>query len=109
MEWGPFLEKLAGPISRGECVFWNEQPVVLAQDRWLLGAFRDLNTCRTVGVRDGLIPWTAIDAYARRYRIVGEDFETLAAVIRHMDLCWMEFHNERSAKEEEPEPEDDAS
>lgn len=57
----------APELNPGSYFFWN--------------AFIELNSCRD----DGEIPWTAIDRYARRYKIDGELFEDLVETINALD------------------------
>jgi hypothetical protein len=44
----------------------------------------------------GPIPWTAINEYAIRHHIQGEDFNELLEMIRKMDNAWLEFNAEQS-------------
>lgn len=49
-------------------------------------AFNDLSGTRAIGIGLGPIPWTAIDAWARRHRVTdSDDFDLLAAVIAALD------------------------
>ena len=57
---------------------------------WVYGAFQELSTCRLNGMGLGSIPWTAIDRYADRYNIVGEDWEDFQYFIGEMDRAWLD-------------------
>ena len=57
-------------------------------------AFADLDTCRDQNER---IPWSAIDAYAYRYGLLGIDFDWLVRVIRSIET----YFAERRPKAEE--------
>lgn len=51
-------------------------------------AFRELVTDRPVGFGIGSIPWTAIDAYARRYGVLDiDEFEQLVVLIRAAEIA----------------------
>ena len=52
---------------------------------YYLEAYLDLSSDKDVGMGEGPIPWSAINAYATRYDIVDEEFERLAAMIRTVD------------------------
>jgi hypothetical protein len=45
----------------------------------------------------GPIPWTAINEYAIRHAIDGEDFEELVEMVRKMDNAWLD-HSSKSNK-----------
>lgn len=57
---------------------------------WIWIAYRALETCRSIGMAWGPIPWTAIDRYAERYGIHGDTFERLNFWIRMMDAASLE-------------------
>ena len=58
-------------------------------------AFWELSTCRAYGMAVGPIPWTAIDAYARRHDIAGEDYDDLVYFVRAMDGEYLERQNKK--------------
>ncbi len=65
----------------------------------LLTAFWALSSDRPVGMSAGAIPFTAIDAYARRMGVDDPDeFALLLAAIRAMDGVWLD-HYARKTKE----------
>ena len=45
-------------------------------------AYTDLRTCRN---EQGEVPWLAINAYAYRYEIRGDEFDWLVRVINYLD------------------------
>lgn len=62
-------------------------------------AFFDLNSCRTHGMGTITeIPWSAIDAYARRYEIEGFLFDRLVAYISAMDASYLKFLRDKVDK-----------
>jgi hypothetical protein len=73
-----------------------DEPELNVIERWFIKAFFDLCRDRQTGMSVGLIPWTAMNEYARRYGInqhpmiideesppivIGDFFE----VIKHLD------------------------
>jgi hypothetical protein len=50
-------------------------------------AFAELRTDRPVGFNVGAIPWSSIDAYARRHAIEGDDFHRFVSLIRALDIA----------------------
>lgn len=53
-------------------------------------AFNELTTCRAVGMGAGPIPWTAIQEYADRQELDGEDRACLLYLVRAMDNAYLE-------------------
>lgn len=53
-------------------------------------AFNELNTCRSVGMGAGPIPWTVIQEYADREGLDGEERSCLLYLIRAMDNAYLE-------------------
>jgi hypothetical protein len=45
----------------------------------------------------GPIPWLAIDRYASRYGLIGDDFDRLVEIIQAMDAAYREYHEKKSA------------
>ena len=60
------------------------------------GVYVDLSSCRPIGWGPGPIPWTAVDQYARRYGIVGEQFDDLVYYIRAMDLAYLAHYDKKN-------------
>lgn len=46
--------------------------------------------------RPGRIPFSAIDGYARRYRIAGAGFDLLSLLIEKLDDAFLAFDAERA-------------
>lgn len=55
-------------------------------------AFMELSADRHGRAR---IPWTAIDAFARRYGVEGEDFDELVTLVRELDKTYLEHLDEK--------------
>lgn len=53
-------------------------------------AFRDLATCRQIGMAPGPIPWTAILAYCNEHGIHGEIREEMFTLIRALDDAYLD-------------------
>ena len=47
---------------------------------------------------EGPIPWTAINDWALRYGINGEDFERLVTIIKKMDVAYIEYRSKKHKK-----------
>lgn len=63
---------------------------------WYLDAFAELGSCRPMAMSAiGPIPWTALDSYAQRHGIAGEDFEDFAVLIAALDAAWLTHIGER--------------
>jgi len=64
-------------------------------------AFQKLTTCRSLGSMGGSgpIPWDAIDRYAVRWKLTGNDYEFFERVITAMDSTYMEYQRELQEKE----------
>lgn len=56
----------------------------------MLDAFYDLNSCRPVGWGISPIPWTAIDQWAQRNALKGEQRELFEYCIREADKALIE-------------------
>ena len=52
---------------------------------WLWDAFWELNTCRSIGMAAGPIPWTAVQRYAEVEELHREEAYLLHQVIRYLD------------------------
>lgn len=59
-------------------------------------AFLELSTCRSVGFGVGPIPWTAIDAYARRSQLFDEDFDYFHGLIKRLDSAYIKYSDEKA-------------
>lgn len=71
-------------------------PEILPECEFALEAFHELKTDRQGGFIYGPIPWTAIDAYARRYGITDtEEFDDFVLMIRAMDDVYLKAAEKR--------------
>lgn len=57
---------------------------------WLYRAFRELSTCRTIGMTAGQIPISAVHAYVDRYQLP----EWSVDAVLKIDAQWLELVNE---------------
>ena len=62
-------------------------------------AFLELHTCRAVGFGEGAIPWTAIDAYATRHGLEGEEYEDFEDLVRVLDDAYLKHRREKAERE----------
>ena len=67
-------------------------------------AFWECSTDRQLGMAEGPIPWTAINAWAIRHGFVGaEEFDRLVRIIKMMDVAYIE-HRTKDVKKKAAEP-----
>lgn len=64
-----------------------------------LEAYLDLCSDKQFGFGEGPVPWSAIDTYAKRYDIEGDDFDRLVNVIRAADAQILEAKQKKSKRE----------
>lgn len=67
----------------------------MSRFRFFLDAFRELGTCRALGLSPGPIPFTAIAEYSNLMGI--EDFDEFLYVIRRMDSAALEALDKATA------------
>lgn len=60
---------------------------------WYLDAFRELSSCRQIGMAQGPIPFTAIVEYSRIYKV--EDLEEFLYFIRLMDDQYLKLQSKK--------------
>jgi len=70
-------------------------PDLLIGSEFYYSAFNSLNTCRPVSMGIGPIPWTAINDYAIRYKLIGTAADDFFDI---MNLVDEEFVNWQSTK-----------
>lgn len=63
-------------------------------------AFWDLMSCRSHGMGEGPIPWTAVDAYARRHCLSTNEFEDLWMILRRLDGHYLQHRAKQRARED---------
>lgn len=56
----------------------------------------ELSTCRAIGMAMGPIPWTAVERYADREGLVGDDYEQFVVLVRMMDVAYLEYQAEQA-------------
>lgn len=101
MTYGPHANWLIEVVlERGDPVPDDAIPPPLPPDYlYVYGAFSDLSADRDIGFGCGPIPFTAIDAYARRYGIADpDDFEEFAGDIRLLDRLFLNATDKKSDK-----------
>ncbi len=107
LDWGDkvdWLEDLAAEDPENPPRALLERPEIPSHLQELWHAFVSLSTCRPlVGGSVGPIPWVAIDCYARRYGIDGEEFERLTEVVAAMDSAFISKAIEMRAARETQE------
>lgn len=61
-------------------------------------AFTDLNTDRALGMAEGPIRWTAINAYGYRHGYVADEFDRLVDVVQAMDRAYLKERDRTNKK-----------
>lgn len=61
-------------------------------------AFTELTADRNIGMGEGPIPWTAMNQWAIRYNIRGDEFDRFISIIREVDTAYMELRNKEHKK-----------
>ena len=75
----------------------DSKPSVIGWE-WIIQAYFDLSTCRTIGMSPGPIPWTAVDLWAERNALSATEYEELEFFIRRMDSKYQKLVREESEK-----------
>lgn len=58
-------------------------------------AFWELSTDRDLGMAEGPIPWTAMNDYAYRYGLMGDDFDYFVLLLKAMDSVYIEKRSDQ--------------
>ena len=61
-------------------------------------AFCDLSSCRSIGMSEGEIPWTAAKEYAFAYGMDEFQFNDLWTIVKEMDLVYLEINRKKQDK-----------
>lgn len=70
-------------------------PELSIGDSFYLQSFRDLNTCRQIGMSLGPIPWTAMIQYADRFGLDEDLIDDFIYIMRIMDEAYIEHSNKK--------------
>ena len=60
-----------------------------------MDAFRDLGTCRQLGMATGPIPWLAVMEYGDRHELTRDNTQALAVIIRAMDARYLDYVSDK--------------
>lgn len=58
-------------------------------------AFTDLSTCRSIGMSEGPIPWTAVRDYCDELLLEGDQREDMFFHIREMDVSYLNYRTSK--------------
>ncbi len=61
-------------------------------------AFTELSADRDIGMAEGHIPWTAMNQWALRHGIQGDEFERFVSILRIVDTAYMEKRHSQHKK-----------
>lgn len=67
-------------------------------------AFTDLSTCRAIGMAEGPIPWTAVQAYCDELLLDGDQREDMFFYIREMDAAYLKHRSSKVSKGDPNKP-----
>lgn len=99
MQWGgevEFLEDVEEILGRPTQAL-ESRPELPADLQLFLDAFHDLSGDRQIGFGAvGSITFTAIDRYAERHGIEGDDFERLKLLIKELDGVFLDHVQKRA-------------
>lgn len=77
----------------------DEKPEVRPDLELYWEAYMDLNGTRASGFGLGPIPWTSIDAFARRHKLEDPDeFQTLKEIVWKVDKAYLDWHVQQNKK-----------
>jgi len=66
-------------------------------DEWILTAFWELSTCRSIGMGAGPIPWTSIKEYANELELEAITRELFFDAVRYLDIIYLEHVTQENA------------
>lgn len=78
------------------------EPELDRGDEFYLRAFYDLNTCRSIGMSIGPIPWRDIVLYAQIFSLEEDLVEAFIQVIRQMDITYLDWSNKEEERNNKP-------
>jgi hypothetical protein len=74
-----------------------DRPAIFPGNEWIYDAFMTLDSCRTLGMSAGPIPWVAVDRYCQVKGYDAEESDILWAVLHRADT---EFRAEATKQAE---------
>jgi hypothetical protein len=79
--------------------FIKNKPVLPPGLDFYMHAFQDVSTDRAIGMAEGPIPWSAVDRWAARHGVVGEEFDRLVIILRLMDEAYITYRSKEHKKQ----------
>lgn len=73
--------------------FLKDKPEIKFGLEFYWKAFWELSTCRAIGMGEGPIPWGAMNDYAERHGIYGDEFDRFVLIIKGMDAAYLEHRH----------------
>jgi hypothetical protein len=106
MDWGEHAEKIKAAALEAlgmvpSLPFLENEPELADHLAFEFGAFNDLSRDRDVGFGLGPIPWCAMDAYARRLDLVGDDFDRFVLILSKVDDAFRQHCEEKNEAKNE--------
>lgn len=78
-----------------------EKPPDMAAAAFYMRAWRDLSTCRDLGMGIGRIPWSAVHAYAAHLGLDAANERVFNEVIVAMDAVYLRYESEQQKRRAE--------
>lgn len=101
MEQGGVSESIVSQAVRQGLPVPNKilnAPEVLPGLEFYYHAFVELSTCRNVGMVEGPIPWIAMDTYAQRLGLEGDDYEYFTTLLQTVDMMYLSYREKNRPK-----------
>lgn len=102
MKWGPEVDRVEDLIAESGKAppGYLDRPAVEPESEFAWDAFWALSSDRASGFGEGPIPFTAIESFARRYRIDDlDEFDDLASMVRALDGEYLRMREKQQAAE----------
>lgn len=77
----------------------TDSPEVRIDLQFFFNAFMELNTCRSIGMNEGPIPWTAMITYCEVLEIDRDERERFIYLVRKMDEAYLSYRADEMKKE----------
>jgi hypothetical protein len=63
-------------------------------------AFVELSTCRTIGMSEGPIPWTAMHTYAQSEKLDPEETEYFMVLLQMVDMMYLSYRDKEQKRKQ---------
>ncbi len=101
LEQGPVEKKIIAQCQREQLPLPSKianAPELYLGLEFVYDAFAELNSCRTHGMSEGPIPWTAMNTYCGVYGVEGEAKQDFFYLVRALDNAYLDYQAEKQKK-----------